>query len=141
MARCRQHPDSIDQVLQETDKVLTQFFCQIQEKAPLIGFAMASGVCIFFGNMGLMYSLCLAGVTIAVPLFSSFIVIVGEFLFCVWIGMFMTQCNACMLTTRLQVFVSQAPILKSMATLTGSCSPLPQACLPVVATVLDSLNL
>ena len=50
----------------------------VQEKAPLIGFAMASGVCIFFGNMGLMYSLCLAGVTIAVPLFSSFIVIVGQ---------------------------------------------------------------
>lgn len=51
----------------------------LQENAPLIGFAMASGVCIFFGNMGLMYSLCLAGVTIAVPLFSSFIVIVGEY--------------------------------------------------------------
>ena len=51
----------------------------LQENAPLIGFAMASGVCIFFGNMGLMYSLCLAGVTIAVPLFSSFIVIVGKY--------------------------------------------------------------
>lgn len=57
-----------------------QFIQQLQlahENAPLIGFAMASGVCIFFGNMGLMYSLCLSGVTIAVPLFSSFIVIVG----------------------------------------------------------------
>ncbi|DBA84068.1 TPA: hypothetical protein ACH3X1_006549 [Trebouxia sp. C0004] len=57
-----------------------QFIQQLRlahENAPLIGFAMASGVCIFFGNMGLMYALCLSGVTIAVPLFSSFIVIVG----------------------------------------------------------------
>lgn len=99
--------------------------CHVQEKGPLIGFAMASGVCIFFGNMGLMYSLCLAGVTIAVPLFSSFIVIVGEFLFCVLTGVIRSQCHACMHTTRLQDVLSQAPIWKSRATLTG-CFPVPK---------------
>ena len=49
----------------------------LQEKAPLIGFAMASGVCIFFGNLAEQYALALAGVTIAVPMFSSCIVVLG----------------------------------------------------------------
>ena len=49
----------------------------LQEKAPLIGFAMGSGVCIFFGNMAEQYALALAGVTIAVPMFSSCIVVLG----------------------------------------------------------------
>ena len=51
----------------------------LQEKKPLIGFALASGVCIFFGNLGLQLALTLCGVTIAVPLFSSFLVIIGGF--------------------------------------------------------------
>lgn len=50
----------------------------LQEKAPLIGFAMASGFCIFFGNLAEQYALALAGVTIAVPMFSSCIVVLGE---------------------------------------------------------------
>lgn len=49
----------------------------MQEKAPLIGFAMASGFCIFFGNLAEQYALALAGVTIAVPMFSSCIVVLG----------------------------------------------------------------
>ncbi|CAL8466195.1 g5731 [Coccomyxa elongata] len=59
------------------------FFDQMRnshEKAPLIGFAMASGVCIFFGNMAEQYALALAGVTIAVPMFSSCIVVLGTVL-------------------------------------------------------------
>ncbi len=51
----------------------------LQEKKPLIGFAMGAGVCIFFGNLGLQLALTLCGVTIAVPLFSSFLVIIGGF--------------------------------------------------------------
>lgn len=51
---------------------------RVQEKAPSIGFAMVSGVCIFFGNMAEQYALALAGVTIAVPMFSSCIVVLGE---------------------------------------------------------------
>ncbi|KAK9902199.1 hypothetical protein WJX75_007583 [Coccomyxa subellipsoidea] len=50
------------------------------EKAPLIGFAMASGFCIFFGNLAEQYALALAGVTIAVPMFSSCIVVLGTVL-------------------------------------------------------------
>jgi len=60
-----------------------QFIYQLQhssEKAPLIGFAMGSGVCIFIGNLGLQHALSLLGVTIAVPLFSSCIVIIGTVL-------------------------------------------------------------
>ncbi|EIE21260.1 fatty acid elongase 3-ketoacyl-CoA synthase 1 [Coccomyxa subellipsoidea C-169] len=59
------------------------FFDQMRnshEKAPLIGFAMASGFCIFFGNLAEQYALALAGVTIAVPMFSSCIVVLGTVL-------------------------------------------------------------
>ena len=38
---------------------------------------MASGFCIFFGNLAEQYALALAGVTIAVPMFSSCIVVLG----------------------------------------------------------------
>ena len=72
-------------MLKNPELFCTELNCLLlQENAPLIGFAMASGVCIFFGNMGLMYALCLSGVTIAVPLFSSFIVIVGRPLSLCW---------------------------------------------------------
>ena len=50
----------------------------LQEKASSIGFAMFSGFCIFFGNLAEQYALALAGVTIAVPMFSSCIVVLGE---------------------------------------------------------------
>ena len=49
-----------------------------QEKGSSIGFAMFSGFCIFFGNLAEQYALALAGVTIAVPMFSSCIVVLGE---------------------------------------------------------------
>ena len=49
----------------------------MQENAPLIGFAMASGFCIYFGNLAQQYALALAGVTVAVPIFSSCIVVLG----------------------------------------------------------------
>lgn len=51
--------------------------CLLQEKGSSIGFAMASGFCIFFGNLAEQYALALAGVTIAVPMFSSCIVVLG----------------------------------------------------------------
>ncbi len=50
----------------------------LQEKGSSIGFAMFSGFCIFFGNLAEQYALALAGVTIAVPMFSSCIVVLGE---------------------------------------------------------------
>ena len=50
----------------------------VQEKGSSIGFAMFSGFCIFFGNLAEQYALALAGVTIAVPMFSSCIVVLGE---------------------------------------------------------------
>ncbi|CAL5225855.1 g8638 [Coccomyxa viridis] len=59
------------------------FFYQLQhssEKRSSIGFAMASGFCIFFGNLAEQYALALAGVTIAVPMFSSCIVVLGTVL-------------------------------------------------------------
>ena len=59
----------------------------LQEKKPLIGFAMGAGVCIFFGNLGLQLALTLCGVTIAVPLFSSFLVIIGGFSLMVLVGL------------------------------------------------------
>ena len=49
----------------------------LQENRSLIGFAMASGFCIYFGNLAEQYALALAGVTIAVPVFSSCIVVLG----------------------------------------------------------------
>ena len=58
----------------------------LQEKKPLIGFAMGAGVCIFFGNLGLQLALTLCGVTIAVPLFSSFLVIIGGLSFTALVG-------------------------------------------------------
>ena len=39
---------------------------------------MFSGFCIFFGNLAEQYALALAGVTIAVPMFSSCIVVLGK---------------------------------------------------------------
>ena len=49
----------------------------LQENKPLIGWAMFSGFCIYFGNLAEQYALALAGVTIAVPVFSSCIVVLG----------------------------------------------------------------
>jgi H+/gluconate symporter-like permease len=41
---------------------------------------MASGFCIYFGNLAQQYALALAGVTVSVPIFSSCIVVLGAFL-------------------------------------------------------------
>ena len=63
-----------------TDAVWCKGECygaSMQEKRSSIGFAMASGFCIFFGNLAEQYALALAGVTIAVPMFSSCIVVLG----------------------------------------------------------------
>ena len=43
---------------------------------------MASGFCIYFGNLAQQYALALAGVTVSVPIFSSCIVVLGGWLLC-----------------------------------------------------------
>ncbi len=60
------------------EKRAPDVYVYVQEKASSIGFAMFSGFCIFFGNLAEQYALALAGVTIAVPMFSSCIVVLGE---------------------------------------------------------------
>lgn len=67
----------------------------LQENKPLIGFAMFSGFCIYFGNLAEQYALALAGVTIAVPVFSSCIVVLGAHIppFCS--GLLPHACRVC----------------------------------------------
>lgn len=50
----------------------------MQEHAPLIAFATASGAFIYIGDLSQQYGVALAGCTVSVPLFASCIVIVGE---------------------------------------------------------------